>query len=172
MARPLDGAIAAPDGPRVRYASVALATLVLVAIGTIESSISVTQLSELPGRGRPPLGLGGIGLTLASVALSAAVYVLLGFLLARFGSNEGAAIRAGVMTGVFAGLIGGFVRALLVRDYLDDVVERFGLPLDLVSWSLVVFVVIAVLASSAAGAALTWLGFRGWRPRPTPRPQS
>jgi hypothetical protein len=156
----------------VRYATVAVAIAALVVIGTIESLISVEQLSDLPGRGRPPLGLGGIGLTLVSVALSATVYVLLGFVLARVGSIEREAVRAGVMTGLFAGLIGGFVRALLARDYLDDVVGRFGLPLDLVSWSLVVFVALSVLASSAAGAALTWLGFRGARPRPTPRPPS
>jgi hypothetical protein len=156
----------------VRYASVAIAVAALVAIGTIESLISVEQLSELPGRGRPPLGLGGISLTLVSVALSSAVYVLLGFVLGRAGSIEGETVRAGVMTGLFAGLVGGFVRALLVRDYLDDVVERFGLPLDLVSWSLLVFVALSVIASSAAGAALTWLGFRGSRLRRTPRPPS
>ena len=156
----------------MRYLSVAVAVAALVAIGTVESLISVEQLSQLPGRGRPPLGLAGIGLTLASVALSTAVYLLLGFVLTRLGAVEGDATRAGVMTGLLAGLIGGIVRALIVRDYLDDVVERFGLPLDLVSWSLVVFVALSVLASVAAGAALTWLGFRGWRPRPTPRPQS
>jgi hypothetical protein len=153
----------------VRYATVAAAIAALVVIGTMESLISVEQLSELPGRGRPPLGLGGIGLTLVSVALSATIYVLLGFVLAHVGSIEREAVRAGVMTGLFAGLIGGFVRALLVRDYLDDAVGRFGLPLDLVSWSLVIFVAVSVLASSAAGAALTWLGFRGGRPRPTPQ---
>lgn len=156
----------------MRYASIAIAVAALVAIGTIESLISVEQLSQLPGRGRPPLGLTGIALTLASVALSAGVYVLLGLVLARVGSIENAAVRAGVMTGLLAGLIGGVIRAVLVRDYLDDVVGRFGLPLELVSWSLVVFVTLSVLASSAAGAALTWLGFRGARPRPTPRPPS
>jgi hypothetical protein len=150
----------------------AIAIAALVAIGTAESLISVEQLSELPGRGRPPLGLGGVGLTLASVALSAAVYLLLGLVLARVGSIEADAVRSGVTTGLFAGLIGGSARALLVRDYLDDVVERFGLPLEVVAWSLVVFVVLSVLASSAAGSALTWLGFRGWRLRPTPRPPS
>lgn len=150
----------------MRYASVVVAIAALVAIGTTESLISVEQLAQLPGRGRPPLGAGGVGLTLVSVALSAAVYVLLGFVFARLGSNERAAVRAGVMTGLFAGLIGGVIRGLLVRDYLDDVVGRFGLPLDLVSWSLVVFVALSVVVSVAAGAALTWLGFGGGRPRP------
>jgi hypothetical protein len=153
----------------VRYACIAIAIVALVAIGTAESLISVEQLSQLPGRGRPPLGAGGVGLTLVSVALSAAVYVVLGWVLARSGSHERAAVRAGVITGLFAGLCGGFLRALLVRDYLDDVVGRFGLPLELVSWSLLVFVALSVLASVAAGAALTWLGFRGGRPRPTPQ---
>ena len=156
----------------MRYACVATGVAALVVIGTIESLISVEQLSQLPGRGRPPLGLSGIALTLTSVALSAAVYALLGLVLARAGSREGAAIRAGVMTGVFAGLIGGVIRAVLVRDYLNDVVGRFGLPLELVSWSLVVFVALSVFGSSAAGATLTWVGFRGARPRPRPRPPS
>ena len=150
----------------MRYASVAIAFVALVAIGTAESLVSVEQLSQLPGRGRPPLGAGGVGLTLVSVALSAAVYVVLGWALARAGSDERDCVRAGVMTGLIAGLIGGVIRALLVRDYLDDVVERFGLPLDLVSWSLLAFVALSVLASVAAGAAVTWLGFRGGRPRP------
>lgn len=169
---PLDEASTAPDGPRVRYAGVAVAIAALVAIGTAESLISVEQLAQLPGRGRPPLGAGGIGLTLGSVGLSAMVYALLGFTFARLGANEREAIRAGVMAGLFAGLIGGFIRALLVRDYLNDVVERFGLPLDFVTWSLAVFVALSVLACVAAGAALTWLGYRGSRLRPTPLPQS
>jgi hypothetical protein len=156
----------------MRYASVAVAIAALVAIGTAESLISVEQLAQLPGRGRPPLGAGGIGLTVGSVALSATVYALLGLTLAWLGSNEREAVRAGVMTGLLAGLVGGGIRAILVRDYLNDVVGRFGLPLDLVTWSLAVFVVLAVLACVAAGAALTWLGYRGSRLRPTPRPQS
>ncbi|HYU81173.1 MAG TPA: hypothetical protein VFA31_00390 [Candidatus Polarisedimenticolia bacterium] len=156
----------------MRLASIALAVTALVAIGTVESSISVEQLSQLPGRGRPPLGLGGIGLTAASILASAIVFVLLGVFLARMRQDEGEAVRSGMLAGVFAGLMGGSIRAFLVRDYLDDVVERFGLPFEFVSWSLVVFVALSVVVSAVSGAAITWLGFRGARRRPSPRPQS
>lgn len=155
----------------MRLASIAVAVAALVAIGTVESLISVEQLAELPGRGKPGLGLGGIGLTAASIVASAIVFVLLGVFLPRVG-DEKRAINSGLIAGVFAGLIGGSIRALLVRDYLDDVVERFGLPLDFVSWSLVVFVTLSILVTAAAGAAITWLGFRSARPRPNPRPRS
>ena len=148
----------------------AVAIAALLAIGTAESLTSVEQLAQLTGRGRPPLGAGGVALTFGSVALSALVYALLGLVFALVGSNESEAVRAGVITGVFAGLIGGFIRAVLVRDYLDDIVEGFGLPLDLVSWSLVVFVFLSVIGSAAGGAVITWLGFRGGRRRPSPRP--
>jgi hypothetical protein len=156
----------------VRLAGLAVAVAALVAIGTFESSISVDQLSELPGRGRPALALGGIGLTAVSVVASAVVYVCLGIFLARIGSEDGRAVRSGAIVGVFAGLVGGSIRALLVRDYLDDVVDRFGLPPELVSWSLLVFVTLSVLVSGASGAAITWLGFRSGRRRPSPRPRS
>lgn len=171
-ARAFDGASPAPDGPRVRYAGMAVAIAALVAIGTAESLVSVEQLAQLPGRGRPPLGAGGVGLSLGSVALSATVYLLLGLVFALVGSNPGESARAGAMTGLFAGLIGGFVRAVLVRDYLDEIVGRFGLPLDLVSWSLAVLVFFSAIGSAAGGAAITWLSFRGGRWRPTPRPPS
>jgi hypothetical protein len=154
----------------VRYAGVALAVAALVAIGTAESLTSVEQLAQLSGRGRPPLSGAGVALTLGSVALSASVYAVLGLVFALSASNEGAAARAGVTTGVFSGLIGGFIRAVLVRGYLDDVVEGFGLPLDLVSWSLVVLVFLSVIGSAAVGGLVTWLSFRGARRRPTPRP--
>jgi hypothetical protein len=153
----------------MRLAALAIAIAALVAIGTAESSISVEQLSELPGRARPPLGLGGIGLTAASILASAIVFVGLGIFLARTRDDEGRAVRVGLIAGVFAGLVGGSIRALLVRDYLDDVVLRFGLPLDFASWSLVVFVAVSVLVTAVSGAALTWLGFRSGRPRPTRR---
>jgi hypothetical protein len=156
----------------VRYIAIALAVVLLVGIGTAEGLVSVAQLAELPGRGRPPLSGGGVTLTLVGLVLSIAVYAILGFFLAATGAHEEATVRAGLLVGVFAGLIGGFIRAVLVRDYLDDVIARFGLPNELVSWSLVAFVMLAVIASAAGGAVITWLSFRSARRRPTPRPPS
>ena len=52
------------------------------------------------------------------------------------------------------------LRALAVHEYLGDVVGRFGLPTELATWSLVVFVGLSVIASAVGGGALTWLGFR------------
>jgi hypothetical protein len=142
---------------------------VLVGVGTAEGLISVGQLAELPGRGRPPLGGGGVTLTLVGLLLSVAVYGGLGLVFAATGATERASAQAGVLTGVFAGLIGGFIRAVLVRDYLDDVVGRFGLPSELVSWSLVAFVLLAVIASATGGGVVTWLSFRFGRQGPMRR---
>jgi hypothetical protein len=165
----LDGAIRAPECERVRIALAALAALGLIVIGTAESAESVRQLAELPGRGRPMLGVGGAALSGAGFALSVAIYFALGWAVARQSTSERAAVWTAVAVGIAAGLIGGTIRALLVRDYLDERVSGFGLPLDLVTWSLVIFVALAILASSAGGGLVSWLGFRFGRRR-SPRP--
>jgi hypothetical protein len=155
----------------VRAALIVLAVLALVAIGTAEALISNDQLSQLPGRTRPALSAGGAALTLAGIALSAAVYAALGLWLARDGGRAGAVLGIGMAVGAGAGLIGGAIRAYLVRDYLGDVLADYGLA-DLLVVTLAVFVALSTVVSVAAGASLTWLGFRGGRRHPTPRPPS
>jgi hypothetical protein len=155
----------------VRPALILLAVVVLIGIGTAEAWISSDQLAQLPGRGRPALSGGGAALTILGVALSAAVYAALGVMLARDGAPESAAVRTGLAVGAGAGLIGGAIRAYLVSGYLGGVLTDYGLA-DLVPVTLSVFVALSVVASVAAGAAITWLSFRGARRRPTPRPPS
>lgn len=155
----------------MRAALIVLAVLALVAIGTTEALISNDQLSQLPGRTRPALSAGGAALTLAGIALSAAVYAALGLWLARDGARENAALGIGMAVGAGAGLIGGAIRAYLVRDYLGALLADYGLA-DLVLVTLGVFVALAIVVSVAAGASLTWLGFRSGRRRPTLRPPS
>lgn len=150
---------------------VALAVLALVAIGTAESLESARQLAGLAGRGRPVLAPSGTLLTLAGFGLSTIVFIALGVALARAGSLQPAAIRQGAIAGLVAGLLGGTIRALAVSDYLGATIRGFGLPVMFLAISLAVFVVVAVIATGAAGAALTWLGFRLGRLRPRrPRP--
>ena len=149
----------------------ALAVVALVAIGAAESAASASQLADLPGRGRPSLAPGGAALTLVGFVLSVAVYVALGWFGARLAMDEGTAVRAGGEVGIFAGLLGGAVRALFVRDYLSDMVSRFGLPDEFTSWSLAVFVALSIVASATGGGAITWLSFRSARAR-SPRPRS
>jgi hypothetical protein len=155
----------------MRAALVILAVAVLVGIGTAEASISNDQLSQLPGRGRPLLSSGGAALTVVGVALSAAVYAGLGLFLARDGARESAALGMGMAVGAGAGVIGGAIRAYLIRDYLGQVLAGYGLA-DLLVVTLAVFVAISVVVSVAAGAGVTWLGFRGGRRVPSPRPPS
>jgi hypothetical protein len=148
-----------------------LAVAALVTIGTAEALASNAQLAELPGRGRPALSGGGAVLTLVGAALSIAVYVALGILLARSGAPESAAIPIGLGVGAVSGLVGGTIRAYLVSDYVGGVLAGYGLG-QLLVVTLAVFVALSVLTSLAAGAALTWLSFRAARRRPTPRPRS
>jgi hypothetical protein len=155
----------------VRAALIVVAVVALVGIGTAEASISIDQLSQLPGRARPALTTGGAALTVVGVALSVAVYAALGLFLGRDGARESAVLGIGMAIGAGAGLIGGAIRAYLIRDYLGDVLADYGLA-DLLLVTLAVFVALSVVVSVAAGASLTWLGFRGGRRRPTPRPQS
>jgi hypothetical protein len=155
----------------MRPAPVLLAVAALVTIGTAEALASNAQLAELPGRARPALTGGGAALTLVGITLSVAVYLALGILLARDGSPESHVLPIGLAAGLGAGLIGGAIRAYLIRDYLGDVLARYGLG-ELVIPALAVFVALSVLVSVAAGASLTWLGFRTGRRGPTPRPPS
>lgn len=155
----------------MRPALVLLAVAALVTIGTAEALASNAQLADLPGRGRPALSGSGAVLTLLGAALSIAVYVALGFLLARSGAPESAAIPVGLGVGAVSGLVGGTIRAYLVSDYVGGILSRYGLD-ELLMITLAVFVAFSLLASLAAGAALTWLSFRAARRRPTSRPRS
>ena len=170
-AGPFDGASLAPDGPPMRAALIVLAVVALVGIGTAEALISNDQLSQLPGRGRPPLSTGGAALTVVGIALSAAVYAGLGWVLARESARESAVLGIGMAVGAGAGVIGGVIRAYLIRDYLGEVLAGYGLA-DLLVVTLAVFVALSMVVSVATGASVTWLGFRGGRRRPTPRPPS
>ena len=166
-----DGASPAPDGPDVRPALILISVLALVGIGTAEAWISNDQLSQLPGRARPALSSSGTALTLIGIALSLGVYAVLGVFLARDGARETAAVTIGAAVGAGAGTIGGTIRAYLIRDYLGEVLAGYGLA-GLLIVTLAVFVALSIAVSVAAGASLTWLGFRGGRRRPTPRPPS
>ena len=155
----------------MRVALILLAIVALVGIGTAEALISNDQLAQLPGRGRPALSVGGTALSLAGIALSVAVYAALGVALARAAVREATVLPTGMVVGIGAGLIGGAVRAYLIRDYLGGVLAGFGLA-DLLVVTLAVFVALSVAVSVAAGASLTWLGFRGGRRRLRPQPPS
>jgi len=155
----------------VRAAAIVLAVVALVGIGTAEALISNDLLSQLPGRGRPVLGGGGVALTVIGVALSVAVYAAFGLFLARDGAGEAEALGIGMGVGAAAGIIGGTIRAYLIRDYLGGVLGGYGLA-DLLLVTLGVFVALSVVVSVAAGASVTWLGFRGGRRRPARRPPS
>ena len=155
----------------MRAALVVLAIIALVGIGTAEALISNDQLAQLPGRARPALSGGGAALTVIGIALSIAVYAVLGLLLARAGAALRATVAIGVAVGAGAGLIGGAIRAYLIRDYLNGVLAGYGLA-DLLVVTLAVFVVLSVLTSVAAGASLTWLSFRAARRQTRPRPPS
>ncbi len=144
-----------------------VAVVALVAIGTAEALVSNDQLSQLPGRGRPALGAGGASLTVIGIVLSIAVYAALGLLLARECARANAVLGIGMAVGAAAGLIGGTIRAHLIRDYLSDVLAGYGLA-DLLVVTLAIFVVGSVV-SVAAGASVTWLGFRGGRRGPRHR---
>lgn len=153
----------------MRSAFIVLAVVALVGIGTAEALVSNDQLAQLPGRGRPAFSAGGGVLTLVGILLSLGVYAALGLRLARDGADEGAVFRMGMAVGALAGLIGGAIRAYLIHDYLAGVLAGYGLA-DLLVVTLGTFVALATLTSLAAGAGVTWLGFRGGRRRPTPRP--
>lgn len=170
--RPFDGASPAPDCRLMRLRMIGLAVIALVVIGSSDAFESTRQLGDLPARSRPMLTPAGATLSLVSFALSAAVYLLLGILLARSVSTERAAVMSGAATGLAAGLVGGTIRAVAASDYVGMTLSGFGMGVGFLIAVLVVFVLLSTVASAAAGAALTWLGFRGARRRPRPRPQS
>jgi hypothetical protein len=155
----------------MRAALIVLAIVGLVVIGTAEALISNDQLAQLPARGRPGFSAEGAALTVLGIALSVAVYAALGLLLARDGARESSALTTGMAVGAGAGLVGGTIRAYLIRDYLGGVLAGYGLA-DLLVVTLAVFVALSVGVSTAAGASLTWLSFRGWRRLPRSRPPS
>lgn len=156
----------------MRLGLIALAILALVIIGSSDAFESTRQLGDLSERSRPMLTPAGATLSVVSFALSTAIYIALGVALARSLSTERGALLTGLATGLAAGLIGGTIRAVAASDYVGRSVSRFGLGMEFLVAVLVVFVLLSIAASAAGGAALTWLGFRGARPRPTPRPPS
>ena len=154
----------------MRVLALLAAVLGLVAIGTAEALESVGQLSDLPGRGLPSVSPRGTVLTGAAFVASVAVYAIVGWSTARAGLRERDAVRAGAIVGSLAGLIGGAIRAYLVADYLSYQPARYGFGNEVLWPSLVVYAVLAIVASAAGGGAITWLSFRLARPR-SPRPQ-
>ena len=154
----------------MRAIQVLLAATALVLIGAVEAAASARQLAAQAGRGRPTLSGEGAALTLAGLALSVAVYLVLGRAVGRSSGHERTAVAEGVASGILAGAVGGSLRALAVSDYLGEQVARFGLPAELTFASLAVFVAGAIVASAIGGGALTWLGFRlsSRSPRPPP----
>ena len=154
----------------MRAIQVLLAATALVVIGAVEAAASARQLAAQAGRGRPTLSGEGAALTLAGLALSVAVYLVLGRAVGRSSGRERTAVAAGVASGILAGAVGGSVRALAVSNYLGEQVARFGLPAELTFASLAVFVTGAIVASAIGGGALTCLGFRlsSRSPRPPP----
>lgn len=134
---------------------VPLATALLIAIGSLEASVSAQQLAQTVGR--PRLESAGVALTAAGVLASTLVYLALGYL----AKNDRAAMRAGAMTGALAGLLGGAVRAVLISDAVRGLVARYA---DVPNWfvpaALAVFVVLSCGASVVAGGTLAWTGRR------------
>src|SRR5207244_11219608 len=112
----------------MRAIQVLLAATALVLIGAVEAAASARQLAAQAGRGRPTLSGEGAALTLAGLALSVAVYLVLGRAVGRSGGPERAAVAEGVASGILAGAVGGSLRALAVSDYLGEQVGRLGLP--------------------------------------------
>ena len=155
----------------MRAALILVAVVALIAIGTVDAVISNDQLAALPGRARPALSAGGATLTVVGVILSAAIYAALGLWLARDAARETTAMGIGAGVGAAAGVIGGSIRAYLIRDYLGEVLAGYGVA-DFLIVTLAMFVALSIVVSVAGGAALTWLGFRGGRRRPTRRPRS
>jgi hypothetical protein len=156
----------------VRLWSIALAVVALVLIGSSDAFESTRQLGELPARSRPMLTPAGATLSFVSFALSAAVYTVLGIVLARSMSTERGAVMSGLATGLVAGAVGGTVRAVAASDYVGMTLSGFGMGSGFLIAVLVVFVVLSTVGSAAAGAGITWLGFQGGRRLRRPRPPS
>jgi hypothetical protein len=140
--------------------------VLLVAIGTLEARESARQLAELTSFTH--IQPAGAGLSALGVALSAALYVAMGWWV----REDRRALRLGLAVGVAAGLVGGSIRAWLIADAVRDAIARFAeVPDWFVSIVLIVFVALSLLVSAAGGAALAFAGVRLSRSsRNRPRP--
>ncbi len=139
----------------MRWIMSAVATLLLIAIGAVEATVSAAQLAESVGR--PRLESAGVMLSVAGLLASTAVYLGLGYL----AKDDRAALRTGALTGVLAGLIGGAVRAFIIGGAVGDLVARYAAVLAwFVPAALAVFVVLSSAASALGGGALAWTGRR------------
>ena len=149
----------------MRRVAFPVATVMLIAIGALEASVSAQQLAETVGR--PRLESAGVTLTAAGVLASTLVYLALGYV----APSDRAAVRTGAMTGALAGLFGGAVRALIIGDAVGGLVARYA---DVPGWfvpaALAVFVVLSCGASAAAGGAIAWTGRRLSRAARSRRP--
>ena len=136
-------------------ASVPVATLLLIAIGTIEARVSAQQIAESVGR--PRLESAGVMLTAAGLLASTLIYLVLGHL----ATDDRAALRAGVLTGVLAGLVGGTLRALVISGPVGDLVARYAAVPDwFIAVALGIFVAVSCVASAVGGGAMAWTGRR------------
>ena len=136
-------------------AGVPVATLLLIAIGTIEARVSAQQIAESVGR--PRLDSAGVMLTAAGLLASTLIYLVLGHL----ATDDRAALRAGVLTGVLAGLVGGTLRALVISGPVGDLVARYAAVPDwFIAVALGIFVAVSCVASAVGGGAMAWTGRR------------
>ena len=139
----------------MRRISVPIATVLLVAIGSIEARVSAQQLAETVGP--PRLESAGVMLTAAGLLASTVVYLVLGHL----AQDDRAAVRAGALTGALAGLVGGTVRALIIDGPVADLVARYAAVPDwFVPGALAVFVALSCVGSAVGGGVLAWTGRR------------
>ena len=132
-----------------------VATVLLIAIGAIEASVSAQQLSAL--RTPPRLEEVSVTLTAAGFLASAVIYLVLG----RLAADERAALRVGAATGILAGLVGGSMRALIISESVGGLVNRYAaVPDFFVPVALAVFVLLSGAASALGGGTLAWTGRR------------
>ena len=136
-------------------AGVPVATLLLIAIGTIEARVSAQQIAESVGG--PRLESAGVMLTAAGLLASTLIYLVLGHL----ATDDRAALRAGVLTGVLAGLVGGTLRALVISGPVGDLVARYAAVPDwFIAVALGIFILLSCVASAVGGGAMAWTGRR------------
>ena len=135
--------------------AIPVATALLTVIGAIEARVSAQQIAESVGR--PRLESAGVMLTASGLLASTVIYLVLGHL----ATNDGAAIRSGVLTGMLAGLAGGALRALIISGAVADLVARYAVVPDwFITVALGVFVVLSCVASAVGGGAIAWTGRR------------
>jgi hypothetical protein len=139
----------------MRWASVTVATLLLIVIGAAEARVSAQQIAESVGR--PRLESAGVMLTAAGLLASTVIYLVLGHL----ATDDRSAIRGGVVTGVLAGLVGGSLRALIINGAVADLVARYAaVPPWFITGALGIFVVLSCVGSAVGGGAIAWTGRR------------